>query len=704
MPLSFLAPLFLAGLAALAIPILVHLMHRERKEAIVFPSLMFLRRIPYRTVRRQRIRHWLLFLLRSAAIVTLVAAFARPLFDSSGAGGIGLGGAREIVIMLDRSYSMAYGDRWQRALDAARSVADRLGPEDRATVLVFSDRAEALNSATGDPAIVRAAIDQARLSAGTTRYGPPLQLAGQIFEDSRLPDREAVLITDFQKSGWDDQDAVRLPAGVVLTRVDVADPEHSNVTITAVTLERVYRAGRERAAVSARLANQGQEQVSNLTVHLEIDGQQLGAESVDLTANSSATVRFSEFALPRRAVRGVVRTVEDALPLDNVFRFVLSPGRALSVLVLEHSAARPNESLYLSRALLIGSDPPYRVDVKRVTQFGSTDLDGRSAVILNDAPFPRGAVGRRLREFVSGGGGLLVVLGQHSSPGAWPVEASALLPGTVGAPVDRFTDRGGTLNVTDYDHPIFELFNAPRSGDFSQARFFRYRRLDDGGTASVLARFDDGSIALAEMPVDSGSVLVWTSGLTNSWNDFPLQPVFLPFIHRLVRHLASYVPREPWFTVGQVVDLSQYAQALTSGVDVLEPGRENDDEIELVVEPPSGSRHVIRLAAESRYLTLEEQGFYEIRPLDGGNRPVGIVAVNLDIAESDLTALDPEELAGSVTFGGSGGVEEHLAATLTPVERERRQGLWWYLLVAVLLLLVAETVISNRVSKASRPD
>src|SRR2546430_970570 len=76
--MSFLAPLFLVGLAAIAIPVLVHLIQRERKRVVEFPSLMFLRRIPYQSVRRRRIRNWLLLAMRAAAIALIVAAFARP--------------------------------------------------------------------------------------------------------------------------------------------------------------------------------------------------------------------------------------------------------------------------------------------------------------------------------------------------------------------------------------------------------------------------------------------------------------------------------------------------------------------------------------------------------------------------------------------------------------------------------------------------
>ena len=120
--MTFLTPLFLAGLGAIAIPVLIHLIQREKKRVIEFPSLMFVRRIPYQSVRRRRIRHWALLLLRAAAIALVVAAFARPFFRQGAVAAAVGGGAREIVILLDQSASMGYGDRWARAQEAARTI------------------------------------------------------------------------------------------------------------------------------------------------------------------------------------------------------------------------------------------------------------------------------------------------------------------------------------------------------------------------------------------------------------------------------------------------------------------------------------------------------------------------------------------------------------------------------------------------------
>src|SRR5258707_12011730 len=129
--MSFLTPFFRLGLGPIAVPVLIHLIQRERKRVVEFPSLMFVRRIPYQSVRRRRIRHWFLLLLRAAAIALIVAAFARPFVRQSAVASAVSGGARDIVILLDRSASMGYGDHWTKARDAAPGVGRGMGAGDR---------------------------------------------------------------------------------------------------------------------------------------------------------------------------------------------------------------------------------------------------------------------------------------------------------------------------------------------------------------------------------------------------------------------------------------------------------------------------------------------------------------------------------------------------------------------------------------------
>jgi len=118
----------------------------------------------------------------------------------------------------------------------------------------------------------------------------------------------------------------------------------------------------------------------------------------------------------------------------------------------------------------------------------------------------------------------------------------------------------------------------------------------------------------------------------------------------------------------------------------------------LVVVAPSGARSPLR--PETTAVELTMPGFYEVRPSAGGP-PLAVAAVNVDRAESDLAAMDPEELAAAVTRGGAAEASA-VDGGVSPAEEEGGQAIWRYLLGAALVLLAAETVLSNRLNVPGR--
>jgi hypothetical protein len=219
----------------------------------------------------------------------------------------------------------------------------------------------------------------------------------------------------------------------------------------------------------------------------------------------------------------------------------------------------------------------------------------------------------------------------------------------------------------------------------------------------VLARYDDGVPALVERRIGAGRVLVWTSTLDTFWNDLARQPVFLPFMHQLVKHAASYAEASSWHTVGEVLDVDRYLAMVLEG----ESGDDASGRaFDMVVTAPSSRKIILPRTEQRALLPLEEQGFYDIRRAGTGGESSSSVAVNLDTAESDLSRLDPQELVASVTFRetgapGSGGPGMEGAGD-TREAQEGRQGYWWFLLAGALLLLASETLLSNRLSMAAR--
>jgi hypothetical protein len=683
--MAFLTPFFLLGLGAIAIPVLVHLIQREKKRVVEFPSLMFVRRIPYQSVRRRRIRHWALLMLRAAAIILIVLAFARPFMRQGPVAAAAIGGAREIVIALDQSASMGYGDHWTRAKDAARAVVRGMGANDRATLVLFGKNAEENMRATADRSRLESAINAAKVTSGATRFGPALKLAESILSRSPIKRREAVLISDFQRSGWSGSEEVRFPEGTSVSTVSVASKDTANLSVPSVSFARAAFSGQERITVTAGLSNKGDEALKDVPVTLTIDGHEIQTEKASVAPHASGSVSFTQFTLTGPNIRGMIHAGSDALPADNNFHFVLTPSAPVSLVVVD-SGDSSSSSLFLSKALSIGSTPAFQVDQTTAARMTPTAFDKRTVVILNDTMFPPAAGGGALKKFVERGGGLLVATGDHTT---WPQGEADLLPGRLGATVDRISGRSASLGYLDYSHPIFEVFKAPRSGDFSAAHVFRYRALQTAPGDRVLARFDDGAIAAAEKKIGAGRVVVWTSTLDDSWTDIGVKPIFLPLVHQLVRYLAQYEQPASWFTVGQVLDLTARAKSRA----------------DRIVVTPSGERIAQSSLGEGTegLLELSEQGPYEIRATGATNGRPETIAVNLDPAESDLSAIDPSELVASVTGHATPvTVQPDQAQEMTREESERRQSLWWYLLLAGVGLLAIETLISNHLSRKEK--
>ena len=676
--MSFLAPLFLVGLIGLAVPVFLHLIQRERKQVVQFPSLMFLRRIPYQSVQRRRIRHLLLLAMRLAALALIVFAFGRPFFRASDPAVAAAGGAREIVVLVDRSYSMGYADRWNRALAAAREAVNGMTAGDRTSIVFFGLGTDVALRSTSDQGRLNAALAAASLSSGGTHYGAALKLAGSILAESTLPRREVVLVTDFQRGGWRGADGVRLPDGAVLTPVSIGDDETANLSVTPVVLERTTFSGQERVTVTAGISNRGPRAVDGAEVTLELNGRAIQSQRIRVEPQASSSTTFAPVTLTGSDVRATVRLADDALPRDNGFHFTVEAGQPVNTVLVGRAGDR-DASLYLSRALAVGDAPRFVTTVRDADGLTAGDLESADVVIVTDTQVPA-ALADRLGRFVAAGGGLLVVAGQR---GTWPLERAADAAALPGEAIDRSRGQPARVVGLEYGHPVFEPFRAPRSGDFAAPRFYGYRALTLQPGAQILARFDDGAPALVERRVGAGRFLVWASSLGVEWTDLPVKPIFLPFVHQVARHLGAYREPEPWFTVGDVLDPA--ATVATHASDVR------------TVVSPSGAR--ISLDPEGGdVVALEEQGFYELRGQATTGPPAAVVAANVDLTESDLTPMDPQEVVAAVTGRAAAGVAGASAAEMTDATREASQRVWWYLLFAGVLLLAAETIVSNRVT------
>jgi len=582
---------------------------------------------------------------------------------------------------------MEMGDNWEEAVSRARSVVGGLRPRDRTSLIVFSETPTLLHRSIGEPARINAALDTLNTTSLATRFAPAVKLAASTLAASTLPRQRVVLISDFQRTGWRPDPDATLPEGVVVESVVIGGDETANLALVDLELGRQGAGARERVTVGARVVNTGEDEAA-ADVVLVIDEIDIETATVTVPGGGAAAVGFAPFTLTAPFTRGELRLAEPVpggLEQDNTLSFVASPGGDLGVVIADPLG--PGDSnLYLRGALEIAEGAGFAASVARAVP-DEDRLAEAEVVILNGGAFPGGSAGDRLRAFVEDGGGLLFVLGERSTV---PAVHADFLPATVGGIVEGGGERH--IGFVDYDHAIFEAFRGPRSGDFSRALFYRTRELTVTN-GQVLARFDDGSAALVEGRRGQGRVMIWATGLDRFWNNLALQPVYLPFVHRVTWHLGGRGEVPAWHLAGSTVNLAGLAESA---------GALEIPEGAVAMEPGGGS---VPLEGGESVLRLDQRGIWEIRP--PGQRPDHplALAVNVDVAESDLSQLDVEALqaavggAATLAEGAAGTGQTDATADIAGEDFENSQSFWRYLLAAVFLLMASETMLSNRLSR-----
>ncbi len=664
---SLLSPIFLAGLLAIVVPILVHLRMRERKTSQPFPSLMFIRRVPHKSFRRRTLQDLVLFAARALAVALLSLAFARPFFPVRAGEGTALPGPMGRVVALDVSASMGYDSVFARARAAAEQAVREADDSDAVGLLLFSDQAQGIAPPSTDHARALAAVQAASPGARASRFAPALRLASDWLAALKVDRREIVLVTDGQARALQGVADVTLPPGTTVTVRSVAAPTPDNAAVTDVSVEHINEDSRAFGIVTARLIHQGPA-ARSANATLEVSGRVIEEKAIALPESGALSVTFARAPLPAGVSRARILLTGDGLAIDDSFQFVLGASDDIKTLIVDPSP-------FTARALEIGDQPSF--DILRRSSLTAADLARPSLVILggSGSEVLSASASEALVRFVNEGGGLLATAPLAGLRG----DGAGLLPGAWGENVSRLGDRGASLGFVDLDHPALFAFKQARGSDFSRARFLQYRQFKPRGGPEaermrVLARFDDGREALVESRFGLGRVLAFTTPLDGLMSDLPVQPLFLPLIHELARYASAHEDTPLFHRVGAAVTMAGGRNGKNT-----DPARS--------VTSPLGRKE--NLVAGTSGIELQIPGFYEAERLSGARY---LVAANVDSGESDLTALDPDELVAAIRPGGR-PAESPIA--VTPAEAGARQTWWRLALLAVLLLMAAETIFGN---------
>ena len=696
--MTFLNPFVLLGLAAAAIPLVIHLFNFRRPRRVDFSSLAFLRELEKRTMQRIRVRQWLLLALRTLALVCLVLAFAQPALMSAWDGLFAGRPPTAIALVVDNSLSMTQRDAQGAYIDQARALAAALVDATPA-----GDRLFLISTARGRPQPLTGfttsgpaldALENLSVQAGAQTGTAAVSRAASLLETVQHPSREVFLFSDLQASTLTDSAIAALPENVRLTLVPFGAYAHTNTAVTDVrVLSRLIEPGRP-VTVEATLVRYGAA-ADNYAASIWLDGQQVAQRSVDLPADTPTPVQFT-FTPPRRGwLAGEVRIEADDAPWDDTRYFTLHVPVSRRVLVVRGSDARTDlVALALGTVAERGG---LEVETLAESALAAAGVERYDAVFLVGLSALSSGTTALLERYVRGGGGL--ALFPSDEPGRLNTLLGALGAGQfIGLLGEPNGDDLGGFGRAELDHPLFVgVFGTSpdrsRAPALENPRIAMAARYVPSGTVQTLINLGGGTPFLGEVRHGEGRALVYAVAPDPRWSDLPMRGLFIPLLYRSAIYLATDDVGARHLTVESTASLRVENATGSAPLRLDGPGDAGPEHIPLQRAVPGGV--VLEMDA------LSEPGVYAIRE---GQKLLQRIAVNVDSRESNLAPVTPQ--AAQERLESQLGAEVRMldpADGLNAVARLQREQngvpLWTLFLALALSFLVAELVVSMQWKK-----
>jgi len=692
--MSFLYPLLLAGVAAIGIPIVLHMIRRRTRNRVTFSSLMFVPATVPRFRDRSRLENLPLLILRCLIFCLLAFAFSRPFFrrpavDNS----VQL--AKQIVVLIDTSASMRRSGIWTQAVAEAQSVLSDAGAEDRVCVMSFDQNTSTLMGfeqwAALEPArrasMASKQISELSLSWARTNLGQALVAAAEAIEDDEVNEtkqtigsRRVVLISDVQQgSSIESLSAYEWPEQTQLVVKSIRCEGATNAALQLVA-DRGEPAGPDsNDRLGVRITNSSDATAEQFALNWVDES---GAASPNRPAGvyvppgHSIVVRAP--ARPEAATAGKLVLTGDDHDFDNALYIAPLIQQQINILYIGGDEPNnPKEMLFYLRLAFAATRTltPHLVSHSGDKAIPTTEIEKAHLIIAAEAITGQNIVS--LRRYLESGRTILFVM---TSPGASETVAKLLQIDSLES-TEAEVDRYAMLTPIDFKHPLLACFAEPRFSDFTKIHFWKYRRIDIGDCpgARVLAWFDTDDPAWFEMPVGKGSLIVFTSAFNPADSQLALSSKFVPLLYSILEYGGLATEQQLQYFVGDNVPIPH----LTSRPE------------NVAIRKPDGS--LIRVDAERQIFTETAlPGIYTVES-SGQNR---FFAVNVPARECRTAPMPTEDLEklGVALEPKRRDPDERTAEARnysSLAETEYDQKVWRWILVATLAVLLIEIALAG---------
>lgn len=692
------APLFLIGLVAIAIPVVVHLFNFRRYKRVYFSNVDRLEQIQSETRRQSTLRQLLILAARILAIVFLVLAFARPVIPNGNSAA--LVGSNDVSMFIDNSFSMENTDGngllLDRAKEKAREIVAAYSPSDRFQLITNDMEGRQFHWLSKEEVLKE--IDAVAVSSASVRLADVAARQLDFLHGGNANNRFAYILSDFQSSvaGFSDFPA---DSSVLFTLVPLEATEINNIYVDSISLDApVYHEGGS-VGVSVILRNEGDDDLEKVPVTLYVNGRQRALAAVDIPARGDAKAEMHFTIGPEAILNCCVMTTDYPVTFDDSFFFTINVYRSINVLAIEGAAN--NEFL----ARLYGGDSLVSYSAVGVNNLDYRLLSASDMVLLDEVPTITTGMAQTLQTYVEDGGTLVVVLGDDLDEASYnstlQLFSAPLLGGVNAGKV--------SANAVDFDNRLYRNVFSAKSDDMELPTVTGYRRLQPHAAASheAIITLANGDAYVSATSYGKGRLYLIASPLREAHTDFVRQALFVPTLYNMA--LYSVHMNAPASFLGQ------------------------DEPIELIGAYEGGGSSSLRIVSEAvgGHLATDSAAYEEIPDirrtagsavlvLHESLKKAGNYILQTDNYAEEGLSLNYSRLESQMSFLGRNALNQmikdynlrncsvvrNVDKPLDKYLKEQMEGrrLWRWCLALCLLMLLAEILLIKQGSFRPRQN
>lgn len=655
--MNWLFPGFLVGALAVALPFVLHLLRRRRRQPVIFPSFRFLTASSRQTQSsRQRLSRWLVLALRAAVFALLTVAFARP-FQSGGLARE----SRAVVVVVDTSFSLQAKGRWEELRTWAQEKIGPLPVGDKLGIMLTAPQPAWLIPPTAETDRARQSLATLTPGWSTSRIEPALRLASEALAALPNARRELIVLTDHQRLSWAGSDfSSKLSPGINVS----FSPIPKSIETQAAVVSPVLVATEKALRATVQIRNYTGAQKRTLRVFRDDAIAPLREETLALAPHELRTIDINLPGSAETAAQFRFMLDPDDLPADDSAYAVWQPGGGETLLLDPASAKGGTDFVLAAWKAAADLDPSLKL-----APLPSDTWPARAvAVLRNETSFTDTETLTRLETFLENGG--VALLFATGGPGqiAWLA--------THGITITPLPTQSEPWQVHDWalDHPLVTALSQRRlevllGWEFKQGWALPLNAL------TPLARWSETAAAIGELRVGRGRILICGFSPDRRATDWPITPSFVPFLHQA----AIYLLR------------SQSTATVTGQVGTPLALNGTTGRWRALAGPEAGRAAIDAVS----FVTPLAPGIYEFS--QGADRK--IFAVNLAREESDLATWESGTPWLGLVSDQPAPAPKIPRSELAATEAEQRSPLWWWAAAAAALLMLSELLVANRTAR-----